>query len=411
MKRIINLLTAIVVSLNSFSQSVGIGTPAPHASAQLDVTSINKGLLPPRMTTAQRNAIASPAPGLIIYQTDGTAGLYYYNGAAWQQLSSGSATNYWTASGSHIFTNNTGNVGIGVNPPAYKLDIDGRIRIRTGTLGTASTSSGMWLEDYRDGTNRIFFGMRDSVRGGFYGGGSGDVGWDFTFNANNGNVGIGADSPTDKLHVKGIVRLDPAAFGGARINMYTGSTTDNSWIYFYNQLSASSPSATVGYSAGNDYLLLNCGLGDVFIKDAGVGIETASPAAKLHVNGNVMIGSGTPAALASGYMLSVNGKIVSEEVRVEFSGAWPDYVFGKDYKLPSLAKLEDFIKKNKHLPNIPAAEQVKKEGFDLGDMNKRLLEKIEELALYIIQQDKKIDTLQQQVNGLLTAPGKLAKNK
>jgi hypothetical protein len=271
------------------------------------------------------------------------------------------------------------------------------MRIRTGTIGNVSTSSGMWLEDYRNGTNRIFFGMQDSIHAGFYGGGSGDVGWDFNFNATNGNVGIGVDNPSDKLHVKGTVRLDPAgAFGGANIKMYAANSFDNTWIYFYNQFSATNPSATVGYSGGNDYLLLSCGT-NMFLKSAGLGIGTASPTAKLHVNSNVMIGSGSPAA---GYLLSVNGKIISEEVRVELDTNWPDYVFEKQYNLSSLPELEKFIAANKHLPNIPAASQVKQEGFDLGDMNKRLLEKIEELTLYIIQQDKKINSLEGQVQGL-----------
>jgi hypothetical protein len=112
-----------------------------------------------------------------------------------------------------------------------------------------------------------------------------------------------------------------------------------------------------------------------------------------------MIGSGSP---ASGYILSINGKVISEEVRVELDGDWPDYVFDKTYLLTPLQQLEKFILTEKHLPNIPAASQVVKEGFDLGDMNRRLLEKIEELTLYIIQQEKKLNSLQQQVNGIQT---------
>lgn len=109
-----------------------------------------------------------------------------------------------------------------------------------------------------------------------------------------------------------------------------------------------------------------------------------------------MIGPGNPTA---GYALSVNGKIISEEVRVE-ANVWPDYVFQNNYRLIPLGQLEQFINANKHLPDIPAADQVQKEGIALGDMNRRLLEKIEELTLYIIQQDKKINSLGEQMQRL-----------
>ena len=89
---------------------------------------------------------------------------------------------------------------------------------------------------------------------------------------------------------------------------------------------------------------------------------------------------------------------MAEEVRVELDATWPDYVFEKHYDLSPLPQLENFIRINKHLPNIPSAGQVKEQGLNLGDMNLRLLEKIEELTLYIIQQDKKINALQEKVH-------------
>jgi hypothetical protein len=68
------------------------------------------------------------------------------------------------------------NVGIGTATPAFKLDVSGRMRVKTGTLNNVSTSSGIWMEDYRDGTNRAFVGMQDSIRVGFYGAGIGGTG-------------------------------------------------------------------------------------------------------------------------------------------------------------------------------------------------------------------------------------------
>lgn len=96
--------------------------------------------------------------------------------------------------------------------------------------------------------------------------------------------------------------------------------------------------------------------------------------------GNITMGSAYK--VAAGYKLSVNGKIMLEGVRVQFDADWPDYVFDKGYKLRSLPELETFINLNKHLPNVPPAAEVGKKGIDLGEMNGKLLEKIEELTLY-----------------------------
>ncbi len=90
----------------------------------------------------------------------------------------------------------------------------------------------------------------------------------------------------------------------------------------------------------------------------------------------------------SGYNLFVKGGILTEEVRVSLQSTWADYVFSKDYKLPSLSDLEDFIETNGHLPNVPSAQKVKEDGIELGEMAKIQQEKIEELTLYIIEQNK-----------------------
>ncbi len=106
------------------AQNVGINETGalPHASAMLDVQSTTKGLLVPRMTGVQKSAIVSPATGLMIFQTDGVAGYYYFNGAAWTQL--GANGGFWSANGDDIFNSNTGRVGIGTNTPLAKLEIN-----------------------------------------------------------------------------------------------------------------------------------------------------------------------------------------------------------------------------------------------------------------------------------------------
>lgn len=87
MKKLI-VIILIVFSVNAFAQT-GIGTRNPDGSAQLEVSSTTKGFLPPRMTAAQRTAISSPATGLLVYQTDGTSGYYFFDGAIWSSLNSG----------------------------------------------------------------------------------------------------------------------------------------------------------------------------------------------------------------------------------------------------------------------------------------------------------------------------------
>ncbi len=103
-------------------------------------------------------------------------------------------------------------------------------------------------------------------------------------------------------------------------------------------------------------------------------------------NGNVGIGVIEPRQ-----KLVVNGMICASEVRVTLGGEpcyWPDYVFNDNYQLQSLEEIESFVKKNKHLPNIPSASEVAKNGVEIGDMQAKLLLKIEELTLHLIELKK-----------------------
>lgn len=106
----------------------------------------------------------------------------------------------------------------------------------------------------------------------------------------------------------------------------------------------------------------------------------------------------------SNYRLFVTSGILTDEVRVNLSnvaGTWADYVFNKDYDLKPLAEVEKFITKNGHLPNVHSAAQVKEDGIALGEMAKIQQEKIEELTLYLIQQNKEIEALKTQMKSLM----------
>lgn len=101
-----------------------------------------------------------------------------------------------------------------------------------------------------------------------------------------------------------------------------------------------------------------------------------------------------------GYQFAVNGSSIFTSVKVKLYGNWPDYVFKRDYELLSLSELEKFIQKNSHLPGIPSATDVEKNGLDLGVNQAALLKKIEELTLYIIEQKKEIDEMKVAINDL-----------
>jgi hypothetical protein len=109
------------------------------------------------------------------------------------------------------------------------------------------------------------------------------------------------------------------------------------------------------------------------------------------------VGIGT--ADTRGYRLAVNGKIRAQEIKVEAS-PWPDYVFEKSYRLPGLLETEKHIKEKGHLPGIPSAAEVKANGIDLGEMNAKLLQKIEELTLYLIENKNEVTDLKNTVDDL-----------
>jgi hypothetical protein len=101
------------------------------------------------------------------------------------------------------------------------------------------------------------------------------------------------------------------------------------------------------------------------------------------------------AATSGGYRLLVKGGMITEKIKVATAttGDWSDYVFDDDYKKMSLESVEAYVKENKHLPNVPSTEEMMKNGNDLGKTDAKLLEKIEELTLYMIEMNKEIKAL------------------
>ncbi len=148
-----------------------------------------------------------------------------------------------------------------------------------------------------------------------------------------------------------------------------------------------------------------------FNSSVGVGTSTPNTNAKLDVNGNIFsngkIAIGTTDMTKIGpYALAVNGEAIFNKARVKLYSTWPDYVFHQNYQLPTLREVEHYIQKNKHLPGIPSAAEVEEEGIDLGNNQALLLKKIEELTLYLIQQQKEITALQKEIEQLKKQPVK-----
>ena len=120
----------------------------------------------------------------------------------------------------------------------------------------------------------------------------------------------------------------------------------------------------------------------------------ATKGKKFYVNGNSQftgnVGIGTN-IIPTDFKLAVAGKIIAEELKVQLQTAWPDYVFTNEYQLPTLQEVEKQIQENGHLENIPSACEVQENGIEVGEMNRLLLEKIEELTLYTIDQQKQLN--------------------
>lgn len=135
----------------------------------------------------------------------------------------------------------------------------------------------------------------------------------------------------------------------------------------------------------------------MYIKGRFSGVDYGPHLSIERISGDVVIGPGTK---ATGYKLSVDGKLACEEVLVELSGDWPDYVFENEYPLLPLSKVKEHIDQHGHLPNMNSAEEVEKNGVKLGEMQRKLMEKIEELTLYIIDLDEKNAGLAKKVEDL-----------
>lgn len=207
--------------------------------------------------------------------------------------------------------------------------------------------------------------------------------------SNLGRIGIGINntSPGVELDVRGVT--NPGfilSATGVPASAVMGIATSGS---------SYSANAVVGdvvfgpKGGGSHDLILSCqngNSGSIRFKSGPIGGDVEY----MTIRGNGLVGIGTNNPQ---FLLDVAGTIRACEVRVNLSGGWCDYVFDKNYKLMPFAELEKYINDNHHLPKIPAAAEVDKNGLDMGSMQISMMEKIEELTLYMLQLKKENDAL------------------
>lgn len=256
-----------------------------------------------------------------------------------------------------------GNVGIGTASPIAPLDIT-----------TSSNTFGLKIGDAAKSNIRIAgtaegpdgYGLIQTFTNGTTAGGNLVLQRD-----GSGKVGIGLPSPRYVLHTVSYNNPGAAAalLWGQQYGVMVGVQSTAADYYAFNVTSNASP---IGSGASND------------------GIKSLL---YVRADGNVGIGTTNPGT----YKLAVEGTVGARRIKVTQQTSWADFVFHDNYRLPSLQELEAYIQQHKHLPDVPTAKEVQENGIDIGNINATLLQKVEELTLYIIQLNKKNEALEKRI--------------
>ncbi len=302
---------------------------------------------------------------------------------------------FWTSSAERMRISSAGNVGIGYNNPGSKLVVS--------VAPTTTQSNGIQLRSNE--TLFADFGATGPTYN-LYGVGGSEI-W---VNSQGGNLSVGpATNHAIKFVANGAERMRLLANGNFGIG--TNAPTTKLSLGTYQTTTAGNVGGIALYETGNTKYGLsvnNQGFLDISGNQSSAGgirffngTDNTAPTERMRITstGNVGIGTSNPQA-----KLAVNGDIYAKKVKVTTTG-WPDYVFEQNYVLKPLSEVETFILANKHLPEVPSAADIAKNDQDLGEMNKVLLQKVEELTLYLIALEKenklqkeRVDKLEKLVN-------------
>lgn len=231
---------------------------------------------------------------------------------------------------------------------------------------------------------------------------------------NTGRLGLGTSSPQSQLHIRNYAdALD--IYSGIRMVPAANSTSYHT-IFGFRALGlrleggsgATSSKTAAGITLNNTGIDFLTGDGTatmtskmILLPNGNLGIGFATPTTKLYVNGSTyaLTSSIGTTSTTPGYSLTVKGGIATDLVTVKTSTqwGWPDFVFEKNYKLRSLEEVKAFVEENKHLPEVPSTAEVTENGIDLGRMDAVLLQKIEELTLYLIKVNEENKELKNQM--------------